>query len=81
MVWDNDIHLIVMLCPIIGLMGVEESCMYWDQMYQDRLHRITVQCVSETSTPTPGVTRRTILLQKKDHARGEVISERHLEHY
>ena len=30
MVWDNEIHLIVMLCPIIGLMGVEESCLYWD---------------------------------------------------
>jgi len=33
MVWENDIHLIVMLCPIKGLLGAEESCRYWDQMY------------------------------------------------
>ena len=30
MVWDNDISLIVMLCPIIGPKGNEESCVYWD---------------------------------------------------
>ena len=81
MVWDNEIHLIVMLCPIIGLMGVEESCLYWDQVYQDRLHRVTVKDVSDRTTPTPGVTRRVIRIQKKDMANGEIICERVIEHY
>lgn len=81
MVWDNEIHLIVMLCPIIGLMGVEESCLYWDQIYQDRLHRVTVKDVSDRTTPTPGVTRRVICIQKKDLANGEIIAERVIEHY
>mmetsp|Transcript_6861 Transcript_6861/g.8161 ORF Transcript_6861/g.8161 Transcript_6861/m.8161 type:complete len:80 (-) Transcript_6861:560-799(-) len=62
MVWDNDIHLIVMLCPIIGLMGVEESCSYWDQVFQDPQHRVTVKEISERTTPTDGVTRRVIIL-------------------
>ena len=47
MVWDNNIHLIVMLCPIIGAQGVEESCLYWDEVYQDRLHRVRVSEVSD----------------------------------
>ena len=81
MVWDNDIHLIVMLCPIIGLMGVEESCSYWEMVYQDSLHRITVKQVSETTTPTPEVTLRRIILQKKDSSSGEAVAERVIEHY
>ena len=62
MVWDNDIHLIVMLCPIIGLNKVEESCPYWDHIFQDPQHRVTVKEVIEKTSPTDGVTRRVIVL-------------------
>jgi len=81
MVWDNDIHLIVMLCPIIGLLGVEESCLYWDQIYQDSAHRVTVKDVTEKTTPTPGVTKRVIHLQRRDRSDAEAVTERVIEHY
>lgn len=79
MVWENDIHLIVMLCPIKGLLGAEESCRYWDQMYQDSLHRVIVKTVDEKTTPTPGVTRRVITLQM--HSNDGSIEQRVIEHY
>ena len=45
------------------------------------MHRVTVKDVSDRTTPTPGVTRRVICIQKRDHANGEVLSERVIEHY
>lgn len=82
MVWEKEIPLIIMLCPIIGPMGGEESCPYWEQVYQDHLHRITVQeLASERTTPTPGVTRRLIKLSRREHANGQVLEERVIEHF
>ena len=81
MIWDNKISLIVMLCPIIGLKGNEESCVYWDQIFQDCQHRVIVKSVLETTTPTPGVTRRIFLLQKRENADDGEVKERTIEHY
>jgi len=50
-------------------------------MYQDEHHRVTVREVLEKTTPTTGVTRRVIVLQKRESAKGPAIAERVIEHY
>ena len=64
MIWDNDIRLIVMLCPLKSE-HKEESIPYWDRFYQNRQHRIRVTWEHKEILQDKNVIKRTLILRRK----------------
>ena len=82
MIWEKEVKLIVMLCPLEGDNGREESVDYWKLWspgsQNDERVRV-IQC--DESIPMPGVVVRQIVLQERDNTEEKIVTHVHMEHW
>ena len=76
MVWDSNVKMIVMLCPLVGV-EKEESNAYWEHQFQSQHHQVVVDVIS-MSEPIVGVHHRVLSLKRRNPNGGdnEFIEER-----
>lgn len=82
MIWDQNVQLIVMLCPIYSTKGCEnedESVAYWDTTNHQKDQRIVVTKVQVVSEPENLITRRLISIRNQSDSSGEERTITHLQ--